>query len=264
VAALLTALLIAGVFAGTFRSLWGTWEHNPNYSHGFLILPVSLGLLWLKRKELSAVPRSPSWWGLALLGASLVMLVASARMDTTIFQGYAFIGALAGLALYAGGWMFTRKILFPIGYLVFMLPFPPWFVHKLSFGLKLLAARGSCSISRAAGIPLMEDGLSIYFASGAMRIENACSGMQSLIALMALGALFAYFARGSWPKRLLLFLLAIPIALLANVIRITSLCFVANFSNVEKATGLFHDVSGYALFGIAFVVLLAAKRLLRC
>jgi len=262
--AISVAALLVAVFLPTFRSLWSSWEHNPNYSHGFLIIPISAGLVWLKRKDLSAIALSPSWLGLAVVAASLVLYIVGNRMDTTIFQGYALLGTIAGLVLYAGGWALLRPLLFPIGYLFFMLPFPPWFVHKLSFGLKLLAARGSCSLSHAAGIPLMEDGLSLYFSSGTMKIENACSGMQSLIALLSLGALFAYFARGPWWKKGLLFLLAVPIALLANVARITALCFVANFSSVDAATGLFHDVSGFVLFGIAFVVLLGSKRILRC
>jgi exosortase len=258
------AALLILVFSRTLLALWHSWQHNPNYSHGFLIVPISLGIIWLKRKEIAAVRLAPSWTGFWLIGCSLAVFVLGMRMDTLTFQGYALLGTLAGLALYAGGGRLLKALGFPIGYLLFMLPFPPWFVHKLSFGLKLLAARGSCGISRSAGIPLMEDGMSLYFSSGTMKIENACSGMQSLIALLSLGALFAYFSHGSWWKRGLLFLLAVPIALLSNIIRITALCFVANFSSVATATGLFHEVSGFVLFAFAFLALLGSKKVLRC
>jgi exosortase A len=260
----LIAVLVVLVFHRLFVSLWWLWWENANYSHGFLVPLISAGLVWLRRGELRATAPAPAWRGLLLLAASLGAFLLAVRMDLTIVQGYAFLGSLIGLAVYAGGPAVARRLLFPVAYLLFMLPFPPWFVNRLSFGLKLLAARSSCRISQAAGIPVVEDGLSLYFPTGRMTIENACSGMQSLIALLALGALVAFFARGAAWKRVLLFVLAVPVALFSNIVRITALCFVANFSGMEAATGLFHDVSGFVLFGLAFGLLVGVKKALKC
>jgi exosortase len=112
-------------------------------------------------------------------------------------------------------------------------------------------------------LPSWTDG-AVGAAPRALRIENACSGMQSLISLMAMGALFAYLADAGPVRRVALFLASIPIALFVNVIRIAALCVVGNAVSIEAASGLFHDVSGFVLFGVALGMLVGVRRTLRC
>jgi exosortase len=130
--------------------------------------------------------------------------------------------------------------------------------------LKQLAASGAVVVSNALGMLVERDGMSLFLPTGVLRIENACSGMQSLISLLALGALFAYLAHGSFVKRTLLFLAAVPIALAVNVLRISALCVVGSATTIETASGFFHDASGFVLFGLGFGLLLLTRRILRC
>jgi exosortase len=110
---------------------------------------------------------------------------------------------------------------------------------------------------------LRRDGMSLFIAGGELRVENPCSGLRSLIALLATGAVFAYLQPGRPWRRALLFLSAIPVAMVANVVRITLLLLVAHYVGVKQATGKFHDWSGLALYVVALGGLLLMRRVLR-
>lgn len=263
-AAILALALLAVAFGATFRTLWRTWLNNENYSHGILILPVSLFMVWTARRDLAKLPARSTWLGLPFLIAGVGLHLVGTRGDVTIFQGWGFVAIVAGLVW---TWLGTRiawRLSFPILFLLFMVPALPIFMNQVSFRLKEVAANGSVHLAQILGAPVVQRGMDLYFPSGTLTVENACSGMNSLIALMALGALFAYFGAGPYWRRGLLFLASIPIAIAANVARITSLCVAASVTDTDSASGLFHDIGGFVLFGVALLLLFAAKRLLRC
>jgi exosortase len=258
----LVGMLLA--YAGTVRILIDVWRHNPNYSHGFLIPPVTIWLLWRDRTALRAAGGRGSWLGIALLFLAAFVQLVGLRGDVATLQGLSLILALAGVILQLQGIRFLRRASFAIAFLVFMIPTLPLFMNTLSFKLKVLAARGAIVTAHALGIVVQRDGVNLVFPGGVLSVENACSGLRSLVALMALGALFAYLAQGPLWKRLLLFACALPIAVLANVLRISALCIYAGVGSVQGAAGLFHEVGGYALFGVAFLLLLLCRRVLKC
>ncbi len=255
---------LALAYAGTAKILFLVWRHNQNYSHGFLIPPVAAWLIWRERTSLRTADGAGSWLGILLLFPALLLQLAGLRGDVATLQGMSFILAIAGIVLQLHGPRVMRRVAFPIAFLVFMIPTLPLFMNTLSFKLKILAARGAIAISHTLGIMVQRDGVNLVFPGGVLSVENACSGLRSLVALMALGALFAYLAQGPLWKRLLLFALALPIAVLANVIRISALCVYAGMGDLHGAAGLFHEVGGFALFGIAFLLLLLCRRVLRC
>jgi exosortase A len=251
-------------YAGTLKILIDVWRHNPNYSHGFLIPPVAAWLLWRDRAALREATSPGSWLGIVLLLAAVLVQFVGLRGDVATLQGLSLILALAGVILQLQGSRFFRRAAFAIAFLIFMIPTLPLFMNTLSFKLKVLAARGAIAVSHALGVMVQRDGVNLVFPGGVLSVENACSGLRSLVALMALGALFAYLAQGSIWKRIALFALALPIAVLANVLRISALCIYAGLGSVQGAAGLFHEVGGFALFGIAFLLLLLCRRILRC
>ncbi|MFN8546826.1 MAG: exosortase [Candidatus Eisenbacteria bacterium] len=261
---MLAVLLLAIAFHRTAAALWRTWWNNDNYSHGVLIPPITLFLVWRLKDELRALPIAPSWLGLGLLGAGALLQVIGIRGDVTIFQGWALIAILAGLAWTWCGWRWLRLLAFPIAFLIFMVPTVPWFLNQVSFRLKVVAANGAVHLAQAMGVSVLQRGMDLYFSSGTLTVENACSGLNSLVALMALGALFAYFSQGAAWRRWALFLSAMPIAVIGNILRLTSLCVMAVFTSAHTASGHFHDVGGFVLFGIALLLLGLTKRALRC
>jgi exosortase A len=262
-AAVLVVALAAAVYGRTFVTLWGTWLSNPNYSHGYLIPPVAAFVLWLERRRFAGAVGRGTPWGLAVVVVALAGHLLSIRAGVFMTQGYSFVLLLFGVSLLFFGGRATRAVWFGLGYLVFMLPMPPFLMNVVSFNLKLLAARAGSAIAAHLGIPLVRSGVTIHLPAGSLRIADPCSGLRSLIALVALGALYAYLMKGPTWKRVVLFASAVPLAVIANVVRISVLCAVANVWGVDTALGFFHDFSGLFLFLIAFAGLVVVRKVLR-
>lgn len=258
------AAFVILVYHETLVALWRTWETNPNYSHGYLIPPVVAFLLWRDRRRYLAARGRGSMFGLVLIGLALLGHIVSIRAGVFMTQGYSLVLLLFGLSLFFCGRRATRTVWFPLGYLVLMLPMPPYLMNVIAFRLKVFAARAGSGIAVKLGIPLARSGMTIHIPAGSLRIADPCSGLRSLIALVALGALFAYLSRGKTWKRLVLFASAVPLAVFANVVRIAVLCVVANIWGIDAALGFFHDFSGLLLFLIAFAGLVTVRKLLRC
>lgn len=260
---IVVTLLVVLVFHRTFVTLWRTWLTSPNYSHGFLIPPVVVFLLWTQRKRFRESAGPGTAWGAAVVALALLGHIVSIRAGVFMTQGYSFVLLLFGLTALFYGRRAVGALWFPLGYLVFMLPMPPFLMNVISFRLKVFAARTGSAIAARIGIPLVRSGMTIHMPGGSLRIADPCAGLRSLIALVALGALFAWFSRGSTWKRIVLFAAAVPLAVFANILRISLLCFVANLWGVDAALGFFHDFSGLFLFVIAFLGLAIVRKLLR-
>ncbi len=260
----LVAALVGLVYLPIFPTLLRTWRGVPNYSHGYLIPPVALFLLWRERRRFVEAIGSGSTWGVALIVLAILGYVASIRAGIFMTQGYSFVLMLFGLSLVFFGGRATATVWFPLGFLFFMLPMPPILVNELSFRLKEYAARVGSAIAVKLGVPLARVGMTIHVPSGSLRIADPCSGLRSLIALVALGVLFAFFTRGAVWKRLILAAAAVPLAIAGNIIRIASLCVVAHIWGIDTALGLFHDFSGFLLFIFAFIGLVILRKILRC
>ena len=261
-AGLPVAALLAAIYAGLARGLWNVWTTNDNYSHGPLVPVVSAVLIWARRGRLAALPVRGSLLGLVPIALACVMQVAGLRSDVFSLQGWSLPLMLGGLSLALFGFAWTRVLAFPLAFLCFMLTFPPLIVNQLSFALKVVTVRFAERASDILGVSMLRDGMTLYLAGGELRIENPCSGLRSLLALLATGALFAALQKGSWWRRLALFLAAVPVAMFANALRITGLIVVGHYVGVAEAGGFTHDASGYVLYAIALLGLLGVRRLL--
>jgi len=261
--AALLAVLLGLVYHRTLLQLIEVWRTNDSYSHGPLVPLVSLALAWRNRERLRAAPARPDARGLAVVALACGLLVAGMRADVFTLEGWSIVVMAFGLALTFQGAARTRVMAFPIAYLGFMLTFPPVLVNQLSFALKEVTVAVSTRLAEALGVLMRRDGMSLFLADGELRVENPCSGLRSLIALLATGAVFAYLQPGAWWRRALLFLSAIPVAMLANVVRITLLLLVAHYVGVKQATGRFHDWTGILLYAVALGGLLLVRQLLR-
>lgn len=261
--AALVALLLGLVYHRTAAGLWTMWFTNDNYSHGPLVPLVSLALVASRRGRLRALPWAGEWRGLALVVLACALQVLGVRADVFTLQGWSFVVMLFGLALALLGGPLTRVLALPIAYLVFMLTFPPIVMNGLSFALKEVAVRAAAHAAEALGVTLQRRGMTLWLAGGALEIENPCSGLRSLLAMLATGVLFASLLPAGWWRRVLLVLLAVPMAMAGNALRITLLLLVAHYVGIKQALGTFHDVSGYLTYGLSLAGLLAAWALLR-
>lgn len=259
---LLLMVPIAVAYHNAASSLWSTWMTNDNYSHGPLVPLTSLALVWIRRDVLRERAVAPDARGLVLVALACAMHVFGVRADLFALQGWSFIVLLFGLTLALLGMPLLRALAFPIGYLGFMLTFPPVVMNTASYALKGIATLASTAIARACGVELHRQGMSIFIHGGELRVENACSGLRSLLALLATGTLFAYFQKGGPLRRAAVLVAALPIAVLGNVVRLTLLFIAANARGVVWATGSFHDVTGYVMYAVALAALLAIRALL--
>ncbi len=253
---------LVALYWSVFPRLLRQWATNDDYTHGFLILPLALYFVWNGRERLKSLAREPNLWGTALLVAGLLMLWVGSVGAELFLQRSSFIVVLAGLVWLLLGAGFLRALAFPLAFLVFMVPLPAVVMNAVAFPLQLFAARTATFCMQAAGIPVLREGNVIVLAQTTLEVAEACSGIRSLQALLALGAVYGYFTqRLVWKKWALLFL-SVPIAIAANAFRVAGTGFLAHYWGGEVAQGFYHGFAGWLVFVVAFALLLACGRVL--
>jgi len=247
----------------TFRWMVDRWlAPESYYGHGFLIPFVSGYVLWQRRELLKRTELSSDWLGLILVVSGLLVHLGCALFRVYFLSGFSFIFVLFGLILYFLGRRIAKSVLFPVFFLVAMVPLPLVLIGNLTVKLKLFAAEWSTVILNKIGFPSIREGSIIRMPNSYIAVEAPCSGLRSLIALLTLGLLFAYAAKNSFLKKGLLFISAVPIALAGNMLRIIMLATVNDLYGEEVAMGFFHDFLGFFVFAFAFAGLWGVSRVL--
>jgi exosortase len=259
-------LILGVIYYPTFIWMWQRWfAADSYYAHGPLIPVVSGVLVWLRRREIAKAPVTPSKLGLGILLAGLLLHVASAVTHIYFSSAYSFFLVLLGLILYFSGREVTRIILFPLCFLLFMIPAPMAVIAASTLKMKLFAAQMSVSIVQFLGISAVREGSTVYMPNTSVVVGDPCSGLRSLISLSALGILYVYIVRASYLRKTILFLMTIPMAIIANMIRTTATLLIANsYGNRIINDGFLHKGFGLMVFVIAFVGLFLVGRLLGC
>jgi len=255
----LIILLGALLLAPLGRWLAGEWWGNDYYSHGLLVPLISGFFAW---RIIPRLAHRPDNRGLLLLGLGVVIYLAAFYQRAFHIAALGMIVLLAGLVWTYWGWTGLKKMAFPLAFLIFMIPFP--FVEASSLPLSLLTGQIATRIMQTAGLDVTVQGAAVTLPNANLVVGAQCSGVRSIITLFALAAIFAYIVQGSWPRKLLLFLAVIPIAVLGNIFRVSSLIWVADHWGADAAFTYYHDYSGFIFFGIAFVLLILFARLLGC
>lgn len=265
-----TLLAIAGALALTtyvhypiLHHMFLTWRTNPDYSHGLLIVPLSLYFAYGKTPQLRKAEIRGSWWGVAILcmGVLSVCIGELGGLLTALRSGYIF--ALMGLVLLLAGKQVFEILLFPMAFLFLMVPLPQSLVNIIAFPLQLIAAGWAVDSLQAFGIPSLLEGNIIHLAHTQLFVAEACSGLRSLMALLTLGVVFAQFFRaGRLFQQVVLVVSTIPIAILVNAVRVSLTGILTHNFGPEAATGFIHDFQGIITFSMAFVMLLGEAQLL--
>ena len=256
------AVALAGLYWNVIPHLVEQWAHEEDYTHGFLILPISLYVVWEKRRELKRLAPEPSLAGAGLLAVGLFTLLLGAVGAELFLQRSSLILVLAGLVWLILGKAFLSEVAFPLAFLIFMVPLPAIVMNAIAFPLQLFAAQSATFCMEAAGVPVLREGNTIVLSNTTLEVVEACSGIRSLQALLALGAIYGYFTQKAAWKRWALIALSIPIAIVANAFRVAGTGFLAYFIGPEAAQGFYHTFAGWLVFAVAFVLLLGAGGLL--
>jgi exosortase len=260
-ALVLGALLV--VYWGVITGLVDAWSTDDNYSHGFFIVPLAAYFAWERRHAFAALPLRTSWFGLVIVAGSMVMLAAGLLGAELFMSRVSLVGAIAGSVLFLFGWQRLRVMLFPVAFLLLMVPLPAIIFNKIAFPLQLLASNvGEYTIS-SLDIPILREGNVLILANAKLEVAEACSGIRSLVSLFTLGIVFGYFVdRRTW-VRAAIALSAIPVAILANGLRVASAGVAAHNYGTAGVEGLFHEFSGWVVFIVAFLMMLGFQRLLQ-
>ena len=250
------ALLFASIVAAyvpTFITLaQGPWQTEQE-GHGPLIIAAAAWLVWQSRGRLRAAPLAPSpvlGW-VALLGG-LAILVVSRNQDIWFTEVASEIPVLGGCILMLAGWPVLRILAFPVVFLIFSAPAPGWMVDGATVPLKVLISDLVTNGLYALGYPIAQNGVVIQIGPYQLLVQDACSGMNSIFALSAIGVFYVYAFR--WHEKirgLILVTLIIPITIAANFLRVVALVMIAYYFGVEKIEGFIHDMTGIALFIVA-------------
>jgi exosortase len=252
--------LTAMVFFPTLRWFVVSWSNNPYYSHGFLVPLISAYFAWRKRGALKH--RKPNNIGLAILALGLAIHLLAVPWQAHLFSALALVVILGGLLLYFYGLEALRQMLFPLGFLLLMIPLP--FVERLAPLLEAFVSRYATLMVRALGTPAENLGSQVRLANGGFIIGAPCSGLRSIVSLSTLAILFAYIFSGPLIGKIVLVAASPFIAMIANLVRVASLLQVAHFLGPEVGMKYYHTLASPLLFLVAFTLLILFGRILGC
>ncbi len=237
--------LLGYLYAPVLADLATQWSVDTTFGYGYFIPGVAAYLAWERRHTLQPRFTRSSWWGyLLLLGGLAALLVGRAGGIQLVARG-SLVVVLVGLTSFLGGWRMARRLAFPIGFLALMIPPPTSLLLKLTWPLQLFTARFSTEVLRLFGYPVLLNGVYIDLPTVRLEVTEACSGFRSLIALGATALLLAYATQTRWSSRFLLIASVVPIAILANAIRVTLNILLGMYE------GTFHSIAGWVVFVIA-------------
>jgi exosortase B len=251
------ALAIVVAYIPTFITLaQGPWQTEQE-GHGPLIIAAALWLVWQSREKLRSAELTPSpiaGWFFLLSG--LVILVLARNQDIWFLEVASEIPVIAGCLLILAGWNVLRILAFPIMFLIFSAPAPGWMVDAATVPLKVFISDVVTQVLYSAGYPIAQNGVVILIGPYQLLVQDACSGMNSIFALSAIGVFYIYAFR--WHEKirgLILISLIIPITIAANFLRVMALVLIAYYAGVDKIEGPLHDLTGIALFIVAIILM---------
>ncbi len=248
---IITLLILTGIFWPTFLSMEEVWARSETFAHGYLIVPISIWLLWRKRDELAQIRPRPDLRGLVLLAAAGASWLLADAGSVNVVAQYAFIAMLIAAVWTLLGVAFVRAAFFPLMFLFFAVPMGEFLIQPLMG----VTADFTVSMLQATGIPVYREGTFFSIPSGDWSVVEGCSGLRYLIASVTLGVLYAYLTYHSWKRRLLFSIAAMIVPVFANSGRAYMIVMIAHLSDMRLALGVDHYIYGWVFFGIVMLLL---------
>lgn len=243
------------LYSSTLAHLVGQWYHDPDFSHGFFVPMFSAYVVWQERRRLARIAVQPSWSGLALLALGLGVFVVGQMGAELFLARSSLLLVLAGLIVLFLGWTYFRALLFPLAFLILMVPIPAIIFNQITFPLQLLDSHLAAMVLPWFGVPVYREGNVINLPGIQLNVAEACSGIRSLMSLSTMSIIYGYLMDRRNVVRILLLVASIPIAVAANSLRIIGTGLLVQYWNKDKAEGLFHASWGVFIFVIALIML---------
>ncbi|MDH4158304.1 MAG: exosortase/archaeosortase family protein [candidate division Zixibacteria bacterium] len=244
------------------KDLIGDWIRDDNYSHGFFIIPIAVYIFYRRRNDLS-LPARPSAWGMVLfvLGCvGVIFGIAAGEFFTTRFS---LVIVISGLALYYLGTANFRKVWFAFFFLLFMIPIPAVIYYSATLPMQLFGSGITNDFLQFLGVPSFRQGNIIFLPEYTLEVSEACSGLRSLVTLLALGALYGYAFLPGKVAPVILFICTVPIAIATNIFRLVFTALGAYAVSTELAEDFLHEISGLLVFVSALVLMVILGAILK-
>lgn len=244
-------------------SMAAQWASDPNWSHGFLVPPFAFWIAWRDRKSWLDAGGKGSWLGLLGVTAAIALFAFGSLAAELFTARFSLILLLASIVLLVGGWRRLRALSFPLGFLLFMIPWPAVIYAQVTFPLEFLASRWAAVGLQLVQVPVLREGNLLVLANYTLQVAQACSGIRSLISLVTLAVFYAYLAEERIGLRLALIAMMVPIAVVSNAFRILGTGVLTEKVSPRLAQGFFHEFSGWLIFVAASFLMLATHWALR-
>jgi exosortase A len=247
----LSLLAVILLLHPTFMSMVEIWERSETFAHGYVILPISLWLIWRNRKHLAAIPATTDWRALAVIILLGLGWLAARVGGVQVVEQYALVGILISTVWLLLGMQQLRALAFPLAFLLLMVPngeglIPPMMEFTADFTVAAV---------KMIGIPVFREGLFFTLPSGEWSVVEGCSGLRYLISSITLGVLYAYLTYRTLWKRVAFGLAAVIVPVIANGFRATMIVLIAHYSDMKLALGVDHFVYGWVWFGIVMLAM---------
>jgi len=252
----LTAWLYAPVLGRLLRQWWS----DPNFSHGFFVPVFAAYVLWEDRERLLAIKPEASTSGLPVILFSLLTLILGVFGAELFLSRTSLLLLATGIIIFLRGWVTLRAVLFPLIFLVLMIPIPAIVFAQITFPLQILASKLSAWLLPLLGVPVFREGNVINLPAMPLEVAEACSGIRSLLSLTTLAIMYGYLLEKRIGIRVLLGLASIPIAVAANGLRIVGTGLLVQYWDPDKAEGFFHAFSGWLIFVVSLLMLFVFHR----
>lgn len=249
----------SSVFGWMIRRWSASTVRLGTVSHGWIVPFVSLYVIWRRRDHLKKSVKQVEFKALWLVALALLLHWFGFRGQFPRLSLASLILLLWSAPLVLWGWQTARHLIFPAAYLIFCIPLN--FLDTLSFPLRMFATKITIGVLNGIGIKALRDGTAIYSTAGggfSFDVADPCSGIRSLLALTALTAAYAALTQKRLMAKWTIFVLAVPIAVLANIFRIVTIALVAETFGAEHALSFYHDYSGYVVFILGVLILVTA------
>ena len=244
-------LLPALAYIETVRSIIALWDSSETFAHGYIILPITLLLIWQRRDSLRQLPMAPCWPALGLLALCGFGWLLAELGEVQFVRQYAFAAMLPLSVLAVLGWTLARALAFPLLFVLFAVPFGEIFIAPLIN----ITADFTVAMLRLTGIPVLREGNHFAIPSGNWSVVEACSGVRYLISSVTLGCLYAYLSYRSRVRQAVFIALSVIVPIVANGLRAYMIVMIGHLSGMTLAVGVDHLIYGWIFFGIVMFLL---------
>ncbi len=248
-----------------FIELVKSWSGSEDNSHGFAIIPIAGYIIWQKRGVLPEPSSKGSSIGLIFIVISAALYIFAQLGKVVTLSSISMIAVLWGMILFLFGFKMLQAMMFPLAFLLFMIPVPAQIYSALTIPLQLLVTKVTVGLADLAGIPIYREGNVIHIPERTLQVVQACSGLRSIMTMLTLGAVFGYFTLKSVFTRGVLLVAGVPIAVAVNIVRVMALVVAFHYFRIDLSEGALHTALGLGVFLLALGIFILVQRgLARC